>query len=75
MVIQALSKSPSVKIGDIRGYLKKVIEAEVKKKNELEDYVAKCSSDIDQMKGKINDFKTKCVFMLPDSIVKIKYHQ
>lgn len=61
LVIEALSNSPSVKIGNIRGYLKSVFDAELKKKNELTDYIEKCSTEIKQMKKSIEDFRTRPV--------------
>lgn len=59
LVIEALSNTPSVKIGNVRNYLKKVITAELEKKNEQTGNIEKYDAETKEVKKSIDEFKTK----------------
>lgn len=61
LVIEALSNAPSVKIGNVWPYLKKVIEAELEKKNEQTGNIEKYDAETKEVKKSIDEFKTKPV--------------
>ena len=59
MVIDALSHSPSVQIGHVRGYLNKVLQAELSVTEQQKNLIDKYTKQTEKIRNTIKDIQTK----------------
>jgi hypothetical protein len=59
MVIDALSHSPAIQIGHLRGYLNKVLQAELSVTEQQKNLIEKYTQQTEKVRNTIKDIQNK----------------